>query len=88
VPCQKQVARDRTHDLDLANDLLFYFAGHEGWVQIDYPPPTRAAIQGRPVVHLAWIQRDYVAGQGLDGPNPAPGALRTKSYNSDAKLVM
>src|ERR1039458_10211081 len=44
----------------------------EGWVEIDHPPPARVAMQGRPVVHLARVHHDHVAGRGLDVSNPAP----------------
>ena len=44
----------------------------EGWVAIDHPPPARVAMQGRPVVHLARVHHDHVAGRGLDVSNPAP----------------
>jgi hypothetical protein len=62
MPGQEWVARHRTLDLDLAHDLLFYLASHEGWIEIEHSPPTHAAIQGHPVVHLAGIRHDHVTG--------------------------
>src|ERR1700741_984758 len=69
---QQWVARDRTHDLDLARKLLSYLASHSRRVKIDDPPAPRPAIYTRTVVYLAGVQHNHVAGCSADGPNAAP----------------
>ena len=72
LACQQWIARDRTHDLDRAHKLLSYLAGHNGRVEINHPPPPRAAINRRTVVYLARVRHNYVADCGADGSNAAP----------------
>jgi hypothetical protein len=57
-------------------------------VQVDHPPPSYIALQGGAVVYLARIRHNYVAGCGADGPNATPRALRAKSYDPDAELIV
>jgi hypothetical protein len=43
APCQNLVTRNGAYQLDRTHDFLFYFAGHEMWIEIDHAPPTRIA---------------------------------------------
>jgi hypothetical protein len=69
---QDRVVRHGTDDLGLTYDLLFHFARHEGWIEVDYAPPARLAVQRHPVMHLARIQRNHVTRGRIDEANPAP----------------
>jgi hypothetical protein len=45
---EERIAGYRTHDLDLAVNLLFYLASQEGWVEMEHPPPHARRHPGAP----------------------------------------